>query len=350
MSARVIAFVCNNGLGHLRRVTGVLAELLALRPDVRITLVCEPWQLARARAWPAAQRVLAAGDVVAGVMAPGVVWSRDAAVYADGRLEAWIERVGEVPELGAADLVVTDNLGGVLEHRPDAVLLGSFLWSDILEAAHEVDPAVRSFVARERAALAKCRPTALCVAALATAGLRARAATVEVGWMCERAREPAATREGAVAVLGGATGAADAILAATAERLRAEGTPVVQPGARALSPDELAACAVAVVRPGAGTLNDCVAQQVPMVLVHEPDNAELDHNGRAVAGLGLGTYLGSVTDADAVVAAVMQLRALDAWSSARRALAAQPRDGLRAAARWLARRLDERAMGTKEQG
>lgn len=94
-------------------------------------------------AWQRLCDLLAAGARVrSGVMAPGVGWSADASVYEDGRLRGWLRRLARVEEIAAADLVLSDNLPGVLELRADAVLSGSFLWSDVLGEAYGDHPAV----------------------------------------------------------------------------------------------------------------------------------------------------------------------------------------------------------------
>ena len=47
---------------------------------------------------------------------------------------------GQLDLDGLPDLVLSDNLVGVLSRRPDALLLGSFLWSDVLGAAGTPTP------------------------------------------------------------------------------------------------------------------------------------------------------------------------------------------------------------------
>src|SRR5215813_8567522 len=94
-------------------------------------------------------------DRVGGVLDPGVVWSTDASRYEDGSLLAWKDRLARLPSLERARLVVSDNLAGVLALRSDAVLVGSFLWGDVLACAHAESRHVGVFAALEEELLSR---------------------------------------------------------------------------------------------------------------------------------------------------------------------------------------------------
>jgi hypothetical protein len=317
-SLELCAVIAPNGLGHARRTLGLLARYLERGGAAQVTIVASPWQRAGAARWPSTRVLEQAGATwVHDVTEPGVAWSRDPATYADGRLLAWEDRAASVGPLLEADLVLSDNLVGILSARPDAVLAGSFLWSDVLEVAHPDVAAVREFATHERALLDAHRPPMLCVADLAMPGVLERTAAEPVGWMCQDdPRSPRADEQVAASalVLGGATGAADDILREAAEALVRAGV-VVRTGVADVagaqgfdgSPAAWTGASVAVCRPGAGTLTDAVAHGVPMVCLHEGDNLELAHNGRRIAELGYGSDLGARPDAGAVVEAVQAL-------------------------------------------
>jgi hypothetical protein len=346
----VLVLVAANGLGHMRRVAGILGCLLERGGDVRLTIAAEPWQQDAAVRWDAGRRLEAHGVAWRpGIVAPGVGWSVTPERYVDGSLMSWEDRLDDLPELMTADVVLSDNLTGVLTRRPDALLAGSFLWSDVLDAATGDEPAVRAFVEHERSLLAEHRPEMLCVADLAMPGVVARTRPHAVGWMCPRAAilpaapgPPAGTR---VAVLGGGTGAADDLLVELADALALDGVDVTV--GDALSPrtgapvfDGSAAAwsslTVVVARPGVGTLTDCVRSGVPIVCVHEGDNIELAHNASRVAALGFGADLGAMPSPDAVIDAVRRVAAPDEWAAVRQRMAAAARDGLSQGADWLA--------------
>jgi hypothetical protein len=351
--AHVVAVVCANGLGHHRRTVAILARLLERRRaaggELRITLVAEPWQRNLTRGWWATEVLDAAGATwIGGVVDPGVCWSTSARTYDDGRLLGWVERLRGVEELAGADLVLSDNLPQVLALRSDAVLVGSFLWSDVLAAAHGGSAPVEQFVEVERALLDQHRPPMLCVGVAAMPGVLERTDAVALPWMCDPGVVPGipGNNGGAVAVLGGRTGAADDLLAAAATLLVADGRRVLVQDGLDVDGTELFAFAsswpatdAVLCRPGMGTLTDAVAARTPVIAVHEARNAELDHNAAVVARLELGEAVpprATAADAAAVVAHVLEPRVLSRY---RAALAAQRCDGLDRAAAWLEARL-----------
>lgn len=342
MTGRRIAYlVAPNGVGHLRRGAGILDRLLDADPSWRVDLVCAQWQLDQLDGWGPLERVLghAATAALTGVLDPGVGWERDPARYTVERLEGWRGRLDSLPAVHDAHLVVSDNLAGVLEIRPDAVLAGSFLWSDVLVGAHPDNPLIDAFVRRERELLDTHRPPMLCVRDVAMPGVWARTDAVGVGWMCPSRQPgpivaPAAGGRPAVAFLGGRTGAADSLLAAAADHLAHAGElAVVDAHGFGFEAADYAGLAVCVARPGIGTLTDCVTHFLPIVAVREAGNPELDHNAARVVELGIGVDPGACPGPAAVESAVHE--ALERRVEIREQLAALDRDGLDDAARWL---------------
>jgi hypothetical protein len=349
----VVALVAPNGLGHFRRSIGILSRLLERDPGIQIHVACAEWQVGATRDWPRSlgffedRRVSRTG----GIMDPGVTWAADPGAYSASLLNGWLERCESLPQLARASVVISDNLGTVLALRPDAVLLGSFLWGDVLKTAHPSVPAVQEFAAREADLMARHQPPMLCVEDVVMPAVLRQAKAVPLGWMCEH--DPLDRRPGGglpkVGILGGATGSADSLLrritgwlaetgryrlavAGGRERGPAMGTDFRH------TPEEYADLDVAVCRPGVGTVTDCIAQGVPMVTLHEgPVNPELAHNGARLAELGLALDLGPEPEGAAVVAAVQA-----AAESARRfrtTILARRRDGLRGAVDFLSARL-----------
>lgn len=335
------AVIAANGLGHMRRTTGVLARMVERGAALRVTLVAEEWQREAAGEWAGGVILERRGvEWVHGVTGPGVRWSTDPSLYSDGRLIGWEEQLKSVTALGSADVVVSDNLVGVLTVRPDAVLMGSFLWSDVLEAAYPSDPHVVAFVDHERSLLTAQRPEMVCVGDVVMPGVLERTQAVKVGWMCPPAQEVADDVSG-VAILGGRTGAADGLLAGYAELLEHAGFGVVSDVERGSAeitdgPSRWDDVGVAVCRPGIGSLTDCIARGIPIVCVHERGNIELAHNAARVAELGFGVDLGGSASGPEVVDAVRRLIEPGARQSIRAAMRAADRQGLDGAAEWLA--------------
>jgi hypothetical protein len=364
----VFAVVCPNGLGHFRRLAEVLHRLAQLQPSLRFTLVCELWQRERMKGWQILQELEWEGRTrwVHGLLTPGVKWSLDSAVYADGRLIAWLDRLRGVDGLADADLVLSDNLPGVLGLRPDAVLMGSFLWSDVLGDAYPEQAEVSEFVAWERELLARWRPPMLCVGAMAMPGVLERTSAVPLSWMRSAPRPgPAplsASRRPRVALLFGDSAAPEPLAIELTSALLSRKVAVALPprlyGRFQDRPDvtrfgfsetDYLACDLAVCRPGMGAIHDCVFHNLPMVLASEPGNAELAHNGRRVDSLGIGVYLAEQSSVADIAERVLALAGSTNLQPMRARLAAIEMNGIEEAAAWLKHRLiagsDRAAIG-----
>lgn len=355
----LVAFVCANGLGHYRRVIGILSRVRETLPDLAIHIACEKWQKDAMQNWHRSRQLWQQNTrLFDRIMAPGVHWSVDAQNYQDGRLLSWYKRVDRMPEWENADLILSDNLVAPLLHRPDTVLSGSFLWSDVLETAYPDSADVDQFVATERELLRAHAPHMLCVDQMAMPGVFDRTRAVGVAWMCEDPQPitSQATIKGRIAVLGGATGSADAFLVPIVHALAVgtgwstavpkrmlqkhqELTGLERVVPFDFSPDGYGACDLIIARPGMGTVTDCVSQGVPVLALHEPGNSEMAHIGQQIDKLGIGRYLGVNVPAASVVEAVQQLMAPAQLQTFRHNIASQSRNGLQQAADWLTERL-----------
>ncbi len=345
----VVAFVAPNGLGHFRRQVGILSRLLERVPLLRVRIICAEAQVAATRDWERAVRFFADPrvDQVGGIMDPGVAWSTAATRYDDGSLLRWVDRLAGVPDLPRAKLVISDNLAAVLSIRSDAILAGSFLWCDVLSRAHPDSHAVRAFADLEARLLRAHRPPMLCVRDIVMPAVLESTQAVPVGWMCEtesvrstRGRVPR------VGLLGGATGAAETLLA-RAGRALAHTSAFELTGGDAFGHGaaDFAALDVAVCRPGVGTVSDCVAQGVPMVTLHEGrTNPEMMHIGERLAALGVAINLGAEPDDAAIVAAVRRAAEPKTAATIRSRLGALPRNGLAEAVDFLVARLNGDAV------
>ena len=361
MSARrLAAVICANGLGHFRRSLEVLKALGRLEPALRIDVVCAQWQRKRMQDWDVAKDLEGDSRVswIHDLLEPGVTWSLDPAAYADGRLLSWVARLEASGVLEGADLVLSDNLPGVLALRKDAVLMGSFLWSDVLAEAYPDDAHVARFVASERRLLAECRPPMLCVAAMAMPGVLDRTRAIPLPWMRAGAGRPDIRRphpsgpRPKVAFLIGATGTSDPLAVAAAAALLDRGAEVAlprglhealrhRPGVSlfGFEAEDFLGCDLALCRPGLGAVHDCIFYGLPMVLVHEEGNVELHHNGLRIEALRLCINLGHQLAPGEVAERLLAFAASEAPGGIRERMAETPLDGIDRAAAWLRGRL-----------
>lgn len=288
MRLKVVAVVCANGRGHWKRSSAILRA--ASRPGWQLTVITETPESEVRRALGESTRV------VSGVVSPGPGWTQ---ALTEDRLLGWESRLEQVAALRSADVVISDNLPQVLAIRPDAVLLGSFLWGDILATAYPENVAVQRFAMRETELLTKFSPRMICVRGLTMPAVHTLTRANEVGLMSDFTRvdqrEPSR-----VALLGGGTGSASSALEELAREL--EGNVELTGSAELASrcpgvtpfdftPQSWGSLSVAIVRPGMGTLTDAITARVPVLALPEPENPEMDFLAAAIEKMGVGRRL-----------------------------------------------------------
>ena len=284
----------------------------------------------------------------------GVHWSTNPAVYSDGRLKTWIGSLEKIQGIHDADLVLSDNLAGVLEVRPDTVLMGSFLWSDVLDEAYAEHREVADFVSWERDLLSRYRPCMLCVGAMAMPGVLHRTQAVPLSWMRTTEDRPDIFLDRPVkirpraTILIGTTGLMDAMIGDVVTDLLQRGIDVALPkslyeryrdrsGVSLFSYGrrDFLACDFALCRPGLGAIHDCIFHGLPMVLVQETKNTELSHNGNRIEELQLGLYLGRLQHPGEIAERTLAFLASSAFGGIRKRMAEIHMEGIDQAAQWL---------------
>jgi hypothetical protein len=324
--------VCPNGLGHATRSVAIATTVAQLAPAHRIAI----------RSSARAMKRLA--DAVGVARDHGITFIDDGSdalgnwtgAAAPPAINGWLEGLPRDAALVRdARVVISDNVAAPLAQRPDAVLAGSFLWSD--ELADRAEPGIVRFVADERALLAAHRPSMLCVADIAMPSLLRETTATPLGWMCG-AVDPRDWTEPAplVAVIGGAdTGISDTIAIA----LKRAGIGIAANFNH--SAFAFAQLSLAVVRPGVGALTACITHGVPIVAIAEPGSPEMAHNAARVVAQGFGRAVAAASGLEsAVVEAVRIMHTPDVRQRARAAMACARRDGVREAAEWLIARRD----------
>ncbi|MCB0641232.1 MAG: hypothetical protein KDC44_06310 [Phaeodactylibacter sp.] len=351
----ILAIVCENGLGHFKRMTGLLWAWCEKYPDTRIDLVAEQWQLDLTGDWDKTAIYHRSGNrVFTGITAPGVRWSQDVSIFDSGQLTNWEDRLLEVDSLQTADLVLSDNLVGVLHHRPDAILIGSFLWSEVLKQKFPKSPVIQRFADRELALLQAQKPYMLGVEPLIIPEIRSAAKAFGFPWFGQADKRSRRQFRGIqrIAILAGATTAAQEELEQTLQIL------LQKPGLEIALPDRLIpklqlaatdrivpfgfelvdfeACDLVFCRPGVGTLTDCVVTNTPMVLFYEPGNYEMIHNARQLEKAGIAVNLGAQFDGAQLLEVVERFEAEETYQTFQDHLAAQATNGYPKIVEWLA--------------
>lgn len=199
------------------------------------------------------------------------------------------------------DKIVSDNLAGILNHYPSAILMGSFLWQDILPFSYPEHDGIRRICKFEGDLLFERRPVLLGVEDMVMTTARQKTRFVGLPWFCSRIsrEENMPPQSGKILIAGGGTGKASQALLEIAIALsqRSEFDIAVDRSLHRHSEESLRMFDFSpssffdldwiVCRPGMGIITDAVKYGVPICVVDD-DDAEMKHNAARVEELGIG--------------------------------------------------------------
>jgi len=278
--------VSANGYGHIRRQILIASELLKQNTNLNVQFAITDAQFQRFKL--EIESLGSRATAVVGVTEDSVRWRHDPNSYTETNLNGWESEMISRPSLIEADFVLSDNLVGVLEARPDAILSGSFLWHEVIDAYSKVNDACRKFVDREIYLLKKCVPKMICNSDLATPAVLALTDAVRVPWMIEETISQGSqdnlsklSERTAILVHGGGTRTLDDRVRVIAQTLRNKNYTVFTDLEDDLmlfdyQDSSWKQLGVVICRPGVGTATECVKWGIPIVLIHDPANVEAE--------------------------------------------------------------------------
>lgn len=322
-------------------------------PSCTVTVACESWQIKRMQDWKTSNEFWSLDGVkhLDGFVEPGVRWEKLASAYDDGSLLNWHHALGTQPALIEADLVLSDNLPQILHHRKDALLMGSFLWSDILGSAYADHPVVKAFVREEEELLQAHRPHMICVGDMVMDRVNENTKAVKMPWFCTKDESSRHHEKNKLhlALLGGATESLTNILLELARELVSDHSITVYLPAPLLketdgvagiklfdfSPQAFRQMNAIVCRPGIGTLTDCVCYGLPVIALLEPDNVEMAHNARRVESLGIGVSIDPSKGRERIKKEIEQFLNENSLEQASEKISRLEGNGIDATAEWL---------------
>ena len=302
-SPSCVVIACNNGLGHARRVVSVIARWKSIRPNLNVRLLADPDITARLVNWPTwtdlrqepgFEFVAFRTDTTLAALVSG----SDAAV-------SWHRRLPPLRET----VVWSDNLPQILALRSDAVLSGSFLWHEVVDA---ISPGT-AFAATSRELLGKYRPLMAGNEYFSTVSVREETNFVPVG-LYRYVTAPHVSSPRALLISAGYRDYVDSEISQAIQRLARGACP---PGfdriyverrfllaggptwireAR-MDGDMYSEVAAACIRPGLGKLSDCLVAGARIFAFHEVDQWEMLHNGIVLERLAVGEACHDVRDA-----------------------------------------------------
>ena len=252
-------YVCSNGYGHFHRMLQVCAHL----PFHEIDIHCERYQYNRFK--PTQDNI-------------------NFIFYNKSNIRWDRKRVGSIDTSGIDkyDKVITDNLVEVLKYRPDALLSGSFLWSDIWREQYGNN----DFSDKQDKIFHDVKPRVVCNGDVVFGQLKKYQNKVDIGWGCKDNSTEDFNLNRIVCI----TPSLNYTEKYTEKflEIRSEFQNDVDFSFNINHTDN----SMFVIRPGLGMITTCVSHRIPIVaLWDEDDSIEIQHLAHKVKELGIGISL-----------------------------------------------------------
>ena len=252
-------YVCSNGYGHFHRMLQVCAHL----PFHEIDIHCERYQYNRFK--PTQDNI-------------------NFIFYNKSNIRWDRKRVGSIDTSGIDkyDKVITDNLVEVLKYRPDALLSGSFLWSDIWREQYGNN----DFSDKQDEIFHDVKPRVVCNGDVVFGQLKKYQNKVDIGWGCKDNSTEDFNLNRIVCI----TPSLNYTEKYTEKflEIRSEFQNDVDFSFNINHTDN----SMFVIRPGLGMITTCVSHRIPIVaLWDEDDSIEIQHLAHKVKELGIGISL-----------------------------------------------------------
>ena len=252
-------YICSNGYGHFHRMLQVCAHL----PFHEIDIHCERYQYNRFK--PTQDNL-------------------NFIFYEESNIRWDRKRVGSIDTSGIDkyDRVITDNLVEVLKYRPDALLSGSFLWSDIWREQYGNN----DFSDKQDKIFHDVKPKVVCNGDVVFGQLKKYQNKVDIGWGCKDNSTDDFNLNRIVCI----TPSLNYTEKYTEKflEIRSEFQNDVDFSFNINHTDN----SMFVIRPGLGMITTCVSHRIPIVaLWDEDDSIEIQHLAHKVEELGIGISL-----------------------------------------------------------
>ena len=252
-------YICSNGYGHFHRMLQVCTHL----PFHEIDIHCERYQYNRFK--PTQDNL-------------------NFIFYKESNIRWDRKRVGSIDTSGIDkyDRVITDNLVEVLKYRPDALLSGSFLWSDIWREKYGNN----DFSDEQDKIFHDVKPRVVCNGDVVFGQLKKYINKVDIGWGCKDNSTEDFNLNRIVCI----TPSLNYTEKYTEKflEIRNEYQDDVDFSFNINQTDN----SMFIIRPGLGMITTCVSHRIPIVaLWDEDDSIEIQHLAHKVEELGIGISL-----------------------------------------------------------
>lgn len=300
----VFHLVSGNGLGHFKRTIEIWEELID-NLAVNVTIVCEKWQHDK---WSNNLGLINLNSHTRIRfhyldLTKTLQWHESNCLTFEQYQSTWT-KIKQLECFQNADLVISDNLIGVISSNKKVILIGSFLWHDVLRQSRVGNVDERIFQ-HEDSLLENSTAKFVSIKDITMPALQSCKENIRLAWFCKDVYDrPVQAREHykilfSAGLSGADTEALTALISEFANISKysiylspalAEKTNLEKGSFTIFDFKEASFRSVdlMIARPGVGAITETIKYQIPMLAVDNGNNSEMMYNAMRLQQLGYG--------------------------------------------------------------
>lgn len=294
--------MCSNGYGHLKRVLLIAKALLRQNKELDINVFCKESLIEFAKKEINFNNpkgiyfhTNATSQEISWLGKNGITKKK---------YKAWEEELASNKKLKESSLIISDNHVLPLRCFDNVVLMGSFLWHDVVKKTNQDRTDI---IQSEIKLLREKKPSMICLEAMAMPGVLEQTNAITVPWMIQpyTGLYQHYTERKNILITGGGTALINDKLAAVAFELALQNpewfvyldTKLFELISKKnngniykfnFTQKDFALLDAIVCRPGIGILTDSAQYGIPVFAIGDRSNPEITHNAARVQEMGIG--------------------------------------------------------------
>lgn len=305
---KLITFlVCGNGYGHFKRCAKITHSLLNTFYDVSVNFVCNESIIKANYDWKILKDLYRFSNFSLIVSNKTVKIIDNKINYKDVLKDDFV--CIDHSLITTPDLVISDNCTSVLSYRPDAILMGSFLWSEIFSIYAENNLKIEEYCNYELKLLKKHKPQMISLKDMSMSYVKKHTNVFYTDWLVTNRNKILIKKEiKNILILGGGTGLVDNIILEIVNIIHSNfniysSKKIVEKALKSkilinefdFKADSFKNIDLIIARPGIGILTESVTHAIPIFGICESKmiNKEIKFNLSRIESLKIGLDVSS---------------------------------------------------------
>ena len=346
--------MCGNGYGHFKRCAKIANYLISNHQDVSVNFVCNENIIKENYDWIILKELYEFSNFNLISTKKRVRINNNKINFKDLFNDdfLWIDKT----IISKTDLMISDNCTSILKYRPDTILMGSFLWSEVFSVYAVNNIEIQKCCNHELDLLIKHKPQMISLKDMSMPYVKNYTNVFYTDWLVtNRNLTLIKKRIRNILILGGGTGLVDEIILKMVNLLQSKFnvysnekivnksfTNKIIINKFDFTADSFNNIDLIIARPGIGTLTDSVTYGIPIFGISESImvNKEIQFNLKKIENLKIGLDISS--NPEDILNIILKIQENDQYFEFQNNLINRGIDGIAQTVNLIIKKLDEK--------